>query len=297
MPVYNGEKYLHEAIDSILAQSWRDFELIIVNDASTDGTEAIIRGYDDRRLISTKNDRNLGVPGSLNRGLALAKGKFIARMDADDIALPDRLEKQVRYLESRPEIGLLGTAVMRIDETGKDLGAYAPPADPWATRWKALWSNPHIHPTVMVRAEALAGQSYREEPKAAEDYELWSRLIFERGIRTANLAEPLLRYRQHVGSVTMDPAYGKTDSFDITMKNMGRYLELSDKDRELILKTKRQEFTLPCLLEYRRFQQRLRAAFIAKEDPPRETYQYFSVMSPVGLSREWLVYLAKKLRK
>ena len=117
MAVYNGEKYLREAIESILDQTYTNFEFLIINDGSSDRTEEIILSYNDKRIRYIKNEQNLKLIASLNKGLDLAKGEFIARMDADDISLPERLEKQINFLEKHPEIGLLGSWVRTLGLT------------------------------------------------------------------------------------------------------------------------------------------------------------------------------------
>ena len=109
MPVYNGEMYLREAIDSILHQTFTDFEFLIINDGSTDNSETIILSYDDSRIRYEKNDSNLKLIATLNKGIELAKGKYIVRMDADDISIPDRIEKQVAFLEKNPDVGICGS--------------------------------------------------------------------------------------------------------------------------------------------------------------------------------------------
>ena len=116
MPIYNGERYLGEAIDSILGQTLRDFELLIIDDGSTDGSRGIIESYSDSRINLVRNDCNLGLVATLNRGLELSRGDYIARMDCDDIALPTRLEKQVQYMDHNPEVGLCGTCYQWFDE-------------------------------------------------------------------------------------------------------------------------------------------------------------------------------------
>ena len=111
MPAYNAEKYINEAIDSILAQTFTDFEFIIIDDGSTDSTCAIVESYSDSRIRFFKNEHNLGVAATLNRGLDLARGEYIARMDADDISLPTRFEKQAAYMDSHPDVVVCGTGV------------------------------------------------------------------------------------------------------------------------------------------------------------------------------------------
>ncbi len=199
MSVYENASTLRAALDSILAQSLADFEFIVIDDASTDNSKSIIQKYRDSRIILIENERNLGLTAALNVGLQSAKGKYLARMDADDIALPTRLEKQVAYLERHPEVGILGTAAEVIDAAGEPQGISNRPQTGLAIRWMSLLANPFLHPTVMFRRELLVEHSltYDERFSTAQDYDLWGRLL--QHTQGANLAEPLLQYRLSSG--------------------------------------------------------------------------------------------------
>jgi glycosyltransferase involved in cell wall biosynthesis len=200
MSVYNGERHLSEAIESILVQTFSDFEFIIIDDGSTDGTPTILKGYNDARIVLIRNQRNIGLACSLNKGLALAQGEYVARMDADDVALPHRFEMQAAFLERHPEIGILGSGCRLIDSTGLERGVYwAPALSDLHIRWTSLLRNPFWHPTVTMRRDVLVqnGLSYDETFQTTQDYELWTRLLkFTRG---ANLGELLIRYRLSEG--------------------------------------------------------------------------------------------------
>lgn len=201
MSVYNGEKYLKEAIESILDQTFRDFEFIIVNDGSTDGTSDILAHYQqiDNR-IRVYDQENRGLVTSLNRGCQLAKGEYIARMDADDISLPERFAKQVEFLNAHSEVGVLGTQMEQIDEKGKPFNAFHAPLDHEAIVWKMLFECSIAHPTVMMR-KALLTEAGGYDPSYShiEDTELWSRLI---GVtRFANHPESLFLRRWHKQSI------------------------------------------------------------------------------------------------
>jgi glycosyltransferase involved in cell wall biosynthesis len=198
MSVYNGETYLHEAIESILNQTFSNFEFIIINDASTDNSIQIIQHYQDKRIKLIHNQKNLGLTKSLNKGLKLAKGKYIARMDADDISLPERLEKQVNFMNNRPEIGICGTwfqfssenKIKRHPTTHKEI-------------LTALFDNNAIgHPTSMLRKSILTDFNlcYNETFLAAQDYELWVRGA--KVTQLANISEVLVFYRSHKEQVS-----------------------------------------------------------------------------------------------
>jgi glycosyltransferase involved in cell wall biosynthesis len=204
MPVYNGEKYLNEAVESILGQSFADFELIVIDDGSTDGSAAILESFcqNDVRVIIRQHSQNQGITVALNTGLALARGKYIARMDADDISLSERFEKQVAFLEKHPEIDVIGSAVQMINERGQKIGVLPSPLDDLAIRWKGLFSASFLHPTVMLRHSVLIEHNirYRVSRNQPEDFDFFTQLLEH--ARGANLPEPLLLYRVHSNSLT-----------------------------------------------------------------------------------------------
>jgi len=200
MPVYNGEKYLKEAIDSILTQTYTDFEFIILNDGSTDKTEEIILSYDDPRIVYVKNEENIQIVRTLNKGIELAKGKYVARMDADDISLPQRLEKQLLFLDAHREVGVCGSWMEAFSLTATSVWKAA--VDPDEISCRLLFESTLYHPTVMLRREMVERYSLHYDPEYpyGQDYELWCRCA--RLFRLANLDEVLLRYRIHEMSVS-----------------------------------------------------------------------------------------------
>jgi glycosyltransferase involved in cell wall biosynthesis len=201
MPVYNAEPYLAEAVESILGQTFADFEFLIVNDGSTDRSGAILERYAarDRRIRLTSRP-NTGYTVALNQLLDLASGEFVARMDADDVALPQRLARQVDYLRAHPDVVCVGSAVHMIDAAGRFLRNGHPGMDHEAIQQRALAGDcPLNHPSVMMRRAAVeAVGGYHAEFEPAEDLDLWLRLG-EVG-RLVNLPEVLMKYRQHVAS-------------------------------------------------------------------------------------------------
>lgn len=202
MSVHNGGDYLAQALDSVLTQDFPDFEFIVIDDASNDGTARILAEYSvqDPRMRPLYNQENHGLARSLNLGLEHASGRYIARMDADDVSLPSRLEKQYSYMENHPEVGALGTAVELIDSIGQVTGRRAYPQDPIVIRWRLAFENPLCHPTVMARRELLKDIPYDPNLTTAQDYDLWCRLSLRS--RFANLPEPLLRLRKHDTALT-----------------------------------------------------------------------------------------------
>ncbi|MBI2868950.1 MAG: glycosyltransferase [Chloroflexi bacterium] len=197
MSVYNGARFLPEALESVAGQTFKDFEFLVVNDGSTDDSPEIIRAFPDPRFRLISNPENIGLTRSLNRAIALARGSYIARQDADDFSLPQRLEEQVKYLENHRDVALLGTSVRVIDElTGetRDITAAADPA-PGLRR-----QNQFYHGSVMFRKGVVAGLGgYNELFRYGQDYELWLRIAAQH--RVANLGRVLYVFRLHRESI------------------------------------------------------------------------------------------------
>ncbi len=194
-PVYNGEKHLRDAIESILNQTFRDFEFIIIDGGSTDVTPAILAHYqqNDERL-RVYIQKNEGVTDSRNRGCHLARGKYIAMMDADDVSLPQRLARQVEYLDAHPDIGVLGTWTQWIDENSKPLANWQSPTAPGVIGWHLILWDCLAQSSVMMRRDIVQQVGfYDAEALHSEDYDLWARASLVTLV--ANLPETLVRYR------------------------------------------------------------------------------------------------------
>jgi glycosyltransferase involved in cell wall biosynthesis len=202
LPVYNGEKYLREAIDSILTQTFRPLELIIINNASTDATREIVLQYEDTRIVLVDNETNRGLIYSLNRGLSLCKGKYIARIDADDISVPDKLQIQYNYMESHPEIGICGSSMESFNgETNYRQRIDFAVSDP-EIRAFAFFQSPFNHPSIMLRKAVLDRHQlqYPQSYYNAEDYGFWIEIL--KYTQGHNIPVVLTRYRKHEGSET-----------------------------------------------------------------------------------------------
>lgn len=202
MPVKNAGPFLHASIASILAQTYTNFELLLIDDGSDNGSLAICQGYaqSDRRIIVLQN-QNSGVANALNYGLALAKGRYMARIDADDVCFPNRFEQQIAVLEANPGIAVTGASAWVIDDRGVKIGSLKPPTSPADIRLQLLSNNCVIHPSVMARlAMVMEIGGYRPVFEGCEDYDLWLRITAVADI--INLSDMLLYYRMHDGQVS-----------------------------------------------------------------------------------------------
>jgi glycosyltransferase involved in cell wall biosynthesis len=233
MPIYNGEEFVADALESILEQTFRDFEFLIIDDGSTDKSVEIIEGYGDPRIRLVCNDERIALIRTLNRGLELARGKYIARMDADDISLPERLERQVSFLEANLDVGVCGTWVVSMGDREGEIWSY--PESAGEIRCRLLFHAALAHPTVCMRRETFDRHALRfdEAYQHAEDYELWGRAseVFP----LANIGSVLLRYRIHAGSVTQTHC----DAQEATVKRIHRErlgrLGLTPTEEELFI--------------------------------------------------------------
>lgn len=204
MSVYNGEKHLRTAVDSILGQSFKDFEFIIIDDGSADKSLDILREFQQKdKRIKIVSRENKGLTVSLNEGINLAQGEYIARMDADDISLPKRFEEQINFLGNNKDVVLCGTWAKIIDENGVELGDYKTPTTNEEIKKNIIFHNPFIHPSVIFKKEIIKTVGlYSEKIKYAQDYEYWLRIVKRN--KVANLSDFLLKYRIMKKSMTRE---------------------------------------------------------------------------------------------
>lgn len=208
MPVYNGEKYLKDTIESVLSQTFLDYEFLIIDDCSTDHSERIIEEYNDTKIRFFRNEKNLGQTKTLNKGIKLARGNFIARCDQDDINYPTRLSMQYEYLISNPKVALLGTAVNFINQEGKNL--YFNPIVRHHNKIleKFCMGNPIMHSSVMFNRKIIMNlNGYSTDFMICQDADLWLKIARENIID--NLAERLVSIRIHNDQVTRNNHYDK----------------------------------------------------------------------------------------
>lgn len=202
MPVRNGGAYFDAAVDSIRGQQLTDLELIVIDDGSTDGTAERLAAHAkaDQRVVATNSPGN-GIVDALMHGIGMSRAALVARMDADDVAKPERLTRQLAAMDAEPGLLALGSAAIEIDATGREVGPVDVPTDAAAVRAALRHTNPLLHPTVIMRRQAVLAQGgYRKALTHAEDYDLWLRLSKVGDV--ANLGEHLLRLRRHGGQVS-----------------------------------------------------------------------------------------------
>lgn len=194
MSVYNGDTFLKEAVESIIEQTFGDFEFLVIDDGSSDSSVEIIRSYGDRRIRLISNEKNIGLAASLNSGIRMASGEYIVRMDSDDISLPDRLQRQVDFMETHREIAVCGSYMETI---GEQIQVVKKPINSKLIKCFLLAGSPFSHPTVLLRTSLIQRYDlyYNEDYSAAQDYDLWARIL--QIAPGWNIDEVLLHYRLH----------------------------------------------------------------------------------------------------
>lgn len=197
LPAYNAEAYILESVNSVLSQTYSNFILMVIDDGSTDKTFNILSEIRDKRLLLLKNDKNIGLVNTLNRGLRESSSEYIARMDADDISCPKRLEKQLEFLDKNKDYGLCGTWGKSFDGDKTEI---MPPTDNSKIKIEMLFANCFIHSSVMMRSETLKLYGLQYSQVAAEDYDLWLKLCAVTKVK--NLDEILVYYRVHAEQIT-----------------------------------------------------------------------------------------------
>src|SRR5689334_11596887 len=237
MAAYNGERHVREAVDSILAQSLGDLELIAVDDASTDATWRVLASCPDSRLRVLRNSSRLGAAASRNRAIQTARAPLIAIQDADDVSLPQRLQTQAEFLGRNPSVDLVGAWAISISHGGREIGLLSyPPRTDLNLKWALLFWNPFIHSSVMLRRSMLAKVgSYREGRGPAwfvEDYELFSRVA--RLHQAANIGQALIKYRVHPAGASARHADLLRFSEEVSLNNVKWLLGGKGIDEEAV---------------------------------------------------------------
>ena len=234
MSVYNGETYLEEAIESVINQTFGNWELIVINDCSTDQTAEILSRFaeKDERVKVHPNEVNLRLPTSLNKAISLSEGKYIARMDADDICLPDRFEKQFKFMEENPDVALSSCRFLTVKNGVYASGGAGGRCDSDALRAMLLVMNPILHPGVIAKAEVMKKFNYDPTHTCTEDLELWTRMAMD-GQKMQILPECLLIYRLHdkqITSTTLEKQH--TEVLKVQKKYYSALLQEMDEEMQ-----------------------------------------------------------------
>lgn len=278
LPIYNGEKFLLETLESISSQTFPDWELIAINDGSNDGSQKILDEYasiESRMLIVSRENR--GLVETLNEGIKLAKGEWIARMDADDICLPDRFSRQLSWLQDNKAV-ICGGGIKRIGEGSGGNSWEFPTSTEGIYAW-LMFRSAFAHPTVFIKREIAAKMPYSKEFTYSEDYELWTRMALNKESMT-NLPENVLLYRIHEQQVSQKKRDIQTD---VRVEITRQYWQNSSYSKDL-------EF-LPCLVDER--EKISKGAFISAIESLRQLESRFSdvqALNAINHHRVWFIY-------
>ena len=285
MPVYNGSPYLPDAIESILAQTFFNFELVAIDDASTDRSAAILAAYGEKdgRIRFFRNDENQGLIATLNRGLDLARGEYVARMDQDDVSLPQRLERQIAFMENHPDVGVCGTWVRTMGERDE---TWAYPSGSDEIKCSFVFESVLAHPSAMLRRShfGAGGFRYDEGFSHAEDYALWARCA--KVMEFANIPEVLVEYRIHADQTVRRQMRGKVMSADrvreIQLRSLGIIPSTSEMDLHRDISTCRFRSSLEFVELAGKWLQRLACANDATSSFPEHAFSKV-------LARRWFL--------
>ncbi|MEZ8805119.1 glycosyltransferase family 2 protein [Vibrio atlanticus] len=232
LPVYNCEKYIKDSVTSIIRQTYKNFELIIIDDGSTDDTLKILSNFSDERIKIVTRE-NKGLIFSLNEGVSLSKGDYIARMDADDISDPERLEGQLRFLEKNKDIQIVGSSIHIIDEDGIEGSSLYYKLSPFWVKLRLLFDSCLCHPSILARRKVFNIVEYDDEYKYAEDFKLWSEVVFNKGLNIQSLKNIYLKYRVHSGSVSVGDFEKQLTTSNRIIRENFSYLEVTVTEEQV----------------------------------------------------------------
>ncbi len=300
MSAYNSAMYIGESISSVLNQTFKDLELIVVNDCSTDNTPEIIKSYSDKdpRVHLINNETNLQPAISRNKALQNAKGKYIAILDSDDIALPNRLETQYNFLEKNPDIALVGSGAEIIDENGKTIKIKRVPADFGEIKFRSIFRNLFIHSAVFYRKDpVLALGGYNDSYLHSEDYKLYTDLMDK--YKITNIPEVLVKYRKNPKAISIVSSTRKIQlehAIDVSYEYANQYINLPKNIVGLMINAlHKRKVTLDDILKTFKNYKTLTRAYIAKENLNKE--EGLKIWSIHKTDKEALIgqYLRQKL--
>ncbi|MDG6249253.1 glycosyltransferase [Methanocalculus sp.] len=288
MTVYNEERFLRQAIDSILAQTYSDFELLVVDDASTDSSPTILASYTDPRVRVVTNEENMGCPRSSNRGLALARGQYIARMDADDIAYPHRLAVQHAFLERHPGIDLVGSSNELIDEEGKVIGAWRGRFGPETVYYLLNFRNCLTHSTVMFRkefAESIGG--YNERVKWALDYDFYHRA--SKAGKLYRMDEVLVQWRS-MPAKSQEKSRGQKETVYAVLRDNFSRLNIGEIDHSTLAILNNQKILNEGSFSYNEIKKALSTLFLANKIILEKAPEFLSRLFLIGAMIVYLLF-------
>lgn len=236
MSAYNAKQYMRGAIDSILNQAFRDFEFIIINDGSTDSTRDIILSYKDSRIKFIENSENIGLTKSLNKGLKIAQGEYIARIDTDDTSMPERLMEQVRFLDEHKDIAVVGSWAEVIDDEKGESYILKHSCDSVIIKWAYIFKNQIVHSSAFFRKNIIEDVGYyNENYKYAQDFDFWFRV--SRKYKITNIPKILTKHRIHSKSVSKTPETHQIQDqlvLEIIFNNVNYYINLNREDFKIL---------------------------------------------------------------
>lgn len=251
IPLYNREKYVRSAVDSILSQTFSDFELLVIDDGSTDGSIAVVQSYSDPRIRFVRNNTNLGVSATRDKGIQLARGEYLAFLDSDDCAYPDRLRKQTAFLDNHPDYAAVGSWSEWMSEEGHPSGRIKrkPTSSKEIAAWR-LFQQGIENSASMARTDVLRAYRHREDFDVCSDFELWARIAANH--KLATLPEVLVRRRIHAGQLTQEKA-ARTEGqrlaiYAAQLHLLGISFTDSDLKRHLLLRSMRKRGFRPDLV-------------------------------------------------
>jgi len=237
MSAFNAEKYIEETIDSVLNQSFKNFEFIIINDGSTDTTEKKILSYKDSRIRFFNNKKNIGLTKSLNRGLKIAKAKYVARIDADDLLTKDYLKKKLEFFKKNKDIAIIGSWVEVIDQNSKKIKIIKYNLDPVIIKWSMILKNQIAHSSAFFVKDIIIKEgAYKEIYRYSQDFDLW--FSVSRKNRIINIPQPIVKYRVHKNSISLDFKKSKKQRKiikEIIFNNINYYFKIDKKDFEIFI--------------------------------------------------------------
>jgi len=250
IPVYNREKYVRDTIDSILAQTFTDFELLVIDDGSTDKSREVVRSYHDPRIRLVCNEANEGIPKTRNKGIQLARGEYLAFLDSDDWAYPERLAKQVAFLDNHPDHAAVSAWTDWMDEEGRPLGRIKRKAvSPQEIAAQRLFQSGLRNTASMARTVVLRNYSHQEQYDTSEDFDLWSRIAAKH--KLASLPEVLVRCRRHKSRITREQAHRGKDRrlaiYAAQLHALGIVFTDTDLERHFLLRSMRKQRFTPDL--------------------------------------------------